>query len=181
MLQAATTTSPVYLVARLPNFALRLASGRSGANPARRNSDMFRTVYSPFAADRVCIPVRGAETGGADRFFPVFRCQPKADRAERPTLPGITHSTVKPLALVRWLVRLTTPPSGVVLGPFARTGPRCTLASWKGCTGSASNATSPTRRCAPTACGPPPKPPRQQDHPPRTTAMEKPHERPPYP
>jgi DNA modification methylase len=31
-------------------------------------------------------------------------------------------STVKPLALMRWLVRLVTPPGGVVLDPFAGSG-----------------------------------------------------------
>ncbi|HTD08371.1 MAG TPA: site-specific DNA-methyltransferase, partial [Solirubrobacteraceae bacterium] len=29
------------------------------------------------------------------------------------------HPTVKPIALMRWLVRLVTPPGGVVLDPFA--------------------------------------------------------------
>jgi DNA modification methylase len=33
-----------------------------------------------------------------------------------------SHSTVKPLALMRWLVRLVTPPGGVVLDPFAGSG-----------------------------------------------------------
>lgn len=33
-----------------------------------------------------------------------------------------THPTVKPLALMRWLVRLVTPPGGVVLDPFAGSG-----------------------------------------------------------
>jgi DNA modification methylase len=33
-----------------------------------------------------------------------------------------THPTVKPLALMRWLVRLVTPPSGVVLDPFTGSG-----------------------------------------------------------
>jgi site-specific DNA-methyltransferase (adenine-specific) len=32
------------------------------------------------------------------------------------------HPTVKPLALMRWLVRLTTPPGGTVLDPFAGSG-----------------------------------------------------------
>jgi site-specific DNA-methyltransferase (adenine-specific) len=32
------------------------------------------------------------------------------------------HPTVKPLALMRWLVRLVTPPGGVVLDPFAGSG-----------------------------------------------------------
>jgi len=32
------------------------------------------------------------------------------------------HPTVKPLALMRWLVRLVTPPGGTVLEPFAGSG-----------------------------------------------------------
>jgi hypothetical protein len=84
---------------------------------------MFRTVYRRFNADRVCIPARGADTGSADRFFPRLPLPaPKASSAERPMLPGITHPTVKPLALICWLVRLVTPPGGVVLDPFAGTG-----------------------------------------------------------
>lgn len=33
-----------------------------------------------------------------------------------------THPTVKPLDLMRWLVRLVTPPDGVVLDPFMGSG-----------------------------------------------------------
>ena len=33
-----------------------------------------------------------------------------------------THPTVKPTDLMRWLVRLVTPPGGVVLDPFAGSG-----------------------------------------------------------
>lgn len=37
--------------------------------------------------------------------------------------PGmVAHPTVKPLDLMRWLVRLITPPGGVVLDPFAGSG-----------------------------------------------------------
>ncbi len=35
---------------------------------------------------------------------------------------GNTHSTVKSIALMRWLVRLITPPGGTVLDPFAGSG-----------------------------------------------------------
>ena len=35
---------------------------------------------------------------------------------------GLSHSTVKPLTLMRWLVRLVTPPGGVVLEPFLGSG-----------------------------------------------------------
>jgi DNA modification methylase len=59
------------------------------------------------------------DTGGASRFFYVA----KAPKSERPrTDDGTAHPTVKPLALMRWLVRLVTPPGGVVLEPFAGSG-----------------------------------------------------------
>ncbi|PJE24767.1 MAG: hypothetical protein CK431_04500 [Mycobacterium sp.] len=62
------------------------------------------------------------DTGGASRFFPTFRYTPKAATAERPSADGIAHPTVKPLDLMRWLVRLVTPPGGVILDPFAGSG-----------------------------------------------------------
>lgn len=62
------------------------------------------------------------DAGGASRFYPVFRYCPKAGPGERPTVDGIRHPTVKPLELMRWLVRLVTPPDGLVLEPFAGSG-----------------------------------------------------------
>jgi hypothetical protein len=67
------------------------------------------------------------DTGGASRFFPTFRYQAKAPTAERPTYTTpdgrkVAHPTVKPLGLMRWLVRLVTPPGGTVLDPFAGSG-----------------------------------------------------------
>ena len=59
-----------------------------------------------------------ADTGGASRFFYVA----KAPTSERPRVGGIAHPTVKPLDLMRWLVRLVTPPGGTVLEPFAGSG-----------------------------------------------------------
>lgn len=63
-----------------------------------------------------------ADTGGASRFFPTFRYEAKAPTDERPTANGVQHPTVKPLDLMRWLVRLVTPPGGLVLDPFAGSG-----------------------------------------------------------
>ena len=62
------------------------------------------------------------DSGGASRFFPVFRYQAKAPTNERPNIDGIQHPTVKPLDLMRWLVRLVTPPGATVLEPFAGSG-----------------------------------------------------------
>lgn len=63
------------------------------------------------------------EQGGASRFFPTFRYQAKAPAWQRPRLAdGAGFETVKPLDLMRWLVRLLTPPGGLVLDPFPGTG-----------------------------------------------------------
>lgn len=48
--------------------------------------------------------------------------RPKRPTSERPRDGEIAHPTVKPLDLMRWLVRLVTPPGGTVLDPFAGSG-----------------------------------------------------------
>lgn len=60
------------------------------------------------------------DSGGASRFFYTA----KADAEERVAPDGTrnTHPTVKPTDLMRWLVRLVTPPGGTVLDPFAGSG-----------------------------------------------------------
>lgn len=58
------------------------------------------------------------DIGGASRFFYTA----KADSSERVNVGGIAHPTVKPLDIMRWLVRLVTPPGGIVLEPFAGSG-----------------------------------------------------------
>jgi len=93
----------------------------SGANPTRRGSDKFRDTYGEFAGQDDLV-ARKTDAGGASRFFPVFRYQAKASTKERPKVDGVAHATVKPLELMRWLVRLVTPPDGVVLEPFAGSG-----------------------------------------------------------
>lgn len=57
---------------------------------------------------------------GASQFFPVFRYQAKASRAERGE--NNSHPTPKPVDLMQWLVRLVTPPGGTVLDPFMGSG-----------------------------------------------------------
>lgn len=56
-----------------------------------------------------------ADSGSAARFFYTA----KADADDR---LGSKHPTVKPLDLMQYLVRLVTPPRGLVLDPFAGTG-----------------------------------------------------------
>ena len=83
---------------------------RSGVKP--------NSIYGTFA-ESGGVDVTYGSGGGASRFFYVA----KAPKSERPrTDDGTAHPTVKPLALMRWLVRLVTPPGGVVLEPFAGSG-----------------------------------------------------------
>lgn len=56
------------------------------------------------------------------RRFPIFRFEAKPDREERPRAFGVSHATVKPVALMRWLISLLTPPGGCVVEPFAGSG-----------------------------------------------------------
>jgi DNA modification methylase len=59
--------------------------------------------------------MRHGDSGSAARFFYTA----KADDDDR---LGSRHPTIKPVSLMQWLVRLITPPGGVVLDPFAGTG-----------------------------------------------------------
>ena len=126
----------------------------SGANPTRRRSDKFRTAYGDFEGESECIPARGADSGGASRFFYCAKTSSAERNAGLDHLPiaGRTddgygsiqtpngearstprenwnprevrnpHPTVKPIELMRWLVRLVTPPGGTVLDPFCGSG-----------------------------------------------------------
>ena len=77
-----------------------------------------RSIYGQDAAGGFTTMETYGDSGGASRFFYVA----KAPKRERPVVNGIAHPTVKPLALMRWLVRLVTPPGGTVLDPFAGSG-----------------------------------------------------------
>ncbi len=140
----------------------------AASNGSRGNAAVYGAMR-----DRPQEPGRG-DSGGASRFFPVFRYEPKAPTHERPrvaqdgagngrvtglggkvrqcnvcetraiesgagepscghgdyrweqptsdAMDTTAHPTVKPLDLMRWLVRLVTPPGGLVLDPFAGSG-----------------------------------------------------------
>ena len=56
------------------------------------------------------------DTGGASRFFYCAKAS-KKERGE-----GNNHPTVKPIALMEYLIKLVTPPEGIVLDPFIGSG-----------------------------------------------------------
>lgn len=68
--------------------------------------------------------------GSAARFF---YCA-KASKADRNVggVPNV-HPTVKPTELMRWLVRLVTPPGGLVFDPFTGSGSTGRAAILEGC------------------------------------------------
>jgi hypothetical protein len=112
-----------------------LDEGQAAALDQQSGTTRSRTGQPRGAApgDGWGMTATGAEyddSGGASRFFYVA----KAPKSERPVVEGVAHPTVKPLTLMRWLVRLVTPPGGLVLDPFAgsgTTGEACALEGFR--------------------------------------------------
>jgi DNA modification methylase len=66
--------------------------------------------------------------GNASRFFKSIIYQAKASKSERGT--ANSHPTVKPIALMEYLIKMVTPTNGIVLDPFmgsGSTGVACVL------------------------------------------------------
>lgn len=133
-----------------PVGALDAQSGELKSGTAigglHRRSNKTANTYGHFAGERTEGDVTYGDSGGASRFF----YQAKSSRAERnaglegfeekhPQERGSTsrhfemagslsgpranhHPTVKPINLMRWLVRLVTPPGGTCLDPFLGSG-----------------------------------------------------------
>lgn len=61
------------------------------------------------------------DTGGASRFFYTAKVSRREREAGLDGMPN-AHPTLKPIALMRWLCRLVTPPGGLILDPFNGSG-----------------------------------------------------------
>lgn len=99
-----STTAPSAKTSRV--YGLMKREGEPSANSENRGEVGFK--MRPGA--------RRLDAGSAARFFYCAKAT-KAERGE-----GNNHPTVKPVALMRWLVRMVTPVGGVVLDPFAGSG-----------------------------------------------------------
>lgn len=119
----------------------------SGGTPEFRASDKFRNTYGTFKGGESEEGI-GSSTGGASRFFYVAKPsrserdrgthhlepQPRDDSrkegnpgGDNPRNRGLQrrgnhHPTVKPIELMRYLVRLITPKGGTVIDPFTGSG-----------------------------------------------------------
>jgi DNA modification methylase len=126
------------------------AGGSGRASGPTVNHLGHQGIYGSADGERGEAPFYG-DTGGASRFFYVAKAS-RAERnagldgfeeremraygdrgpgeypghdspnGQAATIAKNSHPTVKPIDLMRWLVRLVTPPGGTVLDPFAGSG-----------------------------------------------------------
>lgn len=97
--------------------ALHIDAARFGDNRWPANA-----ALDPAQAETLDLLTGSWRGAPASSRFPIFRYEHKAPGSERPRAFGVSHSTVKPLSLMRWLVRLLAPRGGLILEPFAGSG-----------------------------------------------------------
>lgn len=97
--------------------AVKALDEQSGSLKARGKSSE-RSNRSPFASGDAELTESNYanDSGGASRFFYIAKAS-KADKGV-----GNNHPTPKSTALMTYLIRLVTPPGGVVLDPFMGSG-----------------------------------------------------------
>lgn len=106
-----------------PEVVGMFPNGKSG-KPGVRRKDHDTNSMSGRLGTTGEVEVGYGDEGSAARFFhafppdPIFY-HPKAGKADR---AGSKHPTVKPIALMQYLIRHITPPGGIVLDPFAGSG-----------------------------------------------------------
>lgn len=129
---AAETEAEGRMVSRQPPEAYRAerpgeALGRHPSNLILDGSPEVVALFPQTKSGKPGTPMTGfGDEGSAARFFHHFPpdtdpiiYNPKAGKADR---AGSCHPTVKPIALMRYLIRHVTPPGGTVLDPFAGSG-----------------------------------------------------------
>lgn len=145
-----SSSGGIYGAAGKPGAYQRPDGGRWPANVAHDGSNEVLEAFARYGDRGAAAPVKGTEPsspfanvygdmpgrsgaseihdapGSAARFF--FCGKATADDRL-----GSKHPTVKPVALVRWWVRLIVPPGGTVLDPFAGTGTTGQAALAEGC------------------------------------------------
>lgn len=103
-----------------PVAELNRQSGTSKSSGGQAGPLGRSDIYGAWAGESEKRDPGYGDVGGASRFF---YCA-KANKKERNA--GLTgrnaHPTVKPIALMRYLVRMVTPPGGLVLDPFLGSG-----------------------------------------------------------
>jgi hypothetical protein len=93
---------------------------QSSARPRHNTAAAHNRTASMGSSSADWTTAGHADSGGASRFF--YVAKPSRSERNAGTAEGNKHPTVKPIALMRWLCRIITPPGGTVLDPFAGSG-----------------------------------------------------------
>lgn len=123
-----------------PAYQLNQQSGVTVSRPDNRDAGEMdtRTGGSNWRFKRQ--PSKLSDSGGASRFFMNFPSDffyvPKpSEREKNDGLEGEDsneHPTVKPVLLMQYLVRMATPPRGLVVDPYCGSGTTCVAAAKEG-------------------------------------------------
>ncbi len=103
-------------------------SSCAGDCPVRLLDDQRENLSRLF----FCAKANRAEREAGCEQLPLRLVQLYTGKRRSPRLVRNLHPTVKPLPLMRWLVRLVTPPGGVVLDPFCGSGSTGVAAALEG-------------------------------------------------
>lgn len=115
----------------VPGCPVRMLDDQSGNRPGmakgtlRRRATTGRSIGGESTygtADAFDVEAGYGDAGGASRFFYSSKASRKDRNRGLPDGVQSDHPTVKPTDLMRWLVKMVTPPNGVVLDPFAGSG-----------------------------------------------------------
>lgn len=113
-------------------------TGRADPSASHEHPGTEMNPNSAFLGERTHLSRVYADAGGAARFFSQFDGTPfryvaKANRKEAGAGEfEVQHVTVKPLSLMRWVVKLVTRKGGVVLDPYAGSGSTLHAAALEG-------------------------------------------------
>jgi site-specific DNA-methyltransferase (adenine-specific) len=116
-----------------------LNKGRFPANCVTTEPDAFFSPYFNVTPKHLCKKAskrdRNSDWRGEEITLPeriLEKEAPLRHAENRTTSARNTHPTVKPTDLMAWLVRLVTPPGGIVLDPFAGSGTTLVAAKREG-------------------------------------------------
>lgn len=126
------------LYACIPGCPIRMIDEQSGYSKSPPVGSVASVkAHDGFDGDAFAIRGRASpnghgDSGGASRFFYCSKSSTRERSAGLPDGERSLHPTVKPIAVMRWLVRLLAPPDGKVLEPFAGSGTTCCACELEG-------------------------------------------------
>jgi site-specific DNA-methyltransferase (adenine-specific) len=92
-------------------------TGVSKSSGGVNGGKLGKNIYGNFENDGVGKNAGGLGDTGGSRMFPIFKYCPKSSPKERllPNGERNPHVTLKPVELIKWLIRLVTPNNGITM------------------------------------------------------------------